>query len=311
MSSTHQKLAVGLIMMTAACTGTTTGDSDGAKGNLQVFVEAEETVPEGLSPGTGEENIVDGWTVEYTEFLIAVGDVRLGRSDASETQSESKVYVVDLRNLPTTGLVIADFQDISAVRWDQFGFSLPRATTSAIKAEGVSQPDFERMVQNGYSLYVEGTISNPSGMRCPRGLNCEIANQPIHFTFALDKGTRFSACAAPDSAAGVAVPTGGTAQAKPTIHGDHWFFTNVTQGAELTERRAQWLANSDLDGNDDVTQAELEQVQPAEVFPASQGYSLSGAVIPINSAWDYVRAQAHTLGDFQGEGECPTREILP
>ena len=35
-----------------------------------------------------------------------------------------------------------------------------------------------------------------------------------------------------------------------------------------------------------------------------------GAVIQVNTAWDYVEAQAHTLGDFQGEGECPTREIL-
>ena len=41
--------------------------------------------------------------------------------------------------------------------------------------------------------------------------------------------------------------SGGTVQVKPTIHGDHWFFTNVTQGAELTERRAQWIVDSDLD----------------------------------------------------------------
>jgi hypothetical protein len=28
------------------------------------------------------------------------------------------------------------------------------------------------------------------------------------------------------------------------------------------------------------------------------------------TAYDYLEAQARTLGDFQGEGECPTRDPL-
>jgi hypothetical protein len=31
---------------------------------------------------------------------------------------------------------------------------------------------------------------------------------------------------------------------------------------------------------------------------------------PIATALDYVKAQARTLHDFQGDGECPTRAIL-
>jgi hypothetical protein len=46
------------------------------------------------------------------------------------------------------------------------------------------------------------------------------------------------------------------------------------------------------------------------LFPAELGYNLSGALIPIVTAYDYLEAQVRTLGDFQGEGECPTRELL-
>ena len=38
--------------------------------------------------------------------------------------------------------------------------------------------------------------------------------------------------------------------------------------------------------------------------------NVSGAIIPVNTAYDYLFAQASTLGDYQGEGECPTRKPL-
>ena len=47
-----------------------------------------------------------------------------------------------------------------------------------------------------------------------------------------------------------------------------------------------------------------------KLFRAELGYNLSGSIIPIVTAYDYLEAQARTLGDFQGEGECPTRSIL-
>ena len=31
---------------------------------------------------------------------------------------------------------------------------------------------------------------------------------------------------------------------------------------------------------------------------------------PIATAWDYVRSQARTIHDFQGDGECATRTVL-
>jgi hypothetical protein len=102
---------------------------------------------------------------------------------------------------------------------------------------------------------------------------------------------------------------GGTVQVKPTIHGDHWFFSNIAQGAEQTVRRAQWVADCDLDGDGETTLAELRAVRASQLFRAPD-YNLSGAIGTIDTAYDFFVAQARTLGDFQGSGECPTRRPL-
>jgi hypothetical protein len=47
-------------------------------------------------------------------------------------------------------------------------------------------------------------------------------------------------------------------------------------------------------------------VRASDVFQ-SPTYNLSGAPSPVNTAYDYLDAQSRTLGDFQGDGECPTR----
>src|SRR5688572_10341982 len=76
------------------------GSDDGATaevGAVQVFVEPEDTIPEGIEPGTGEENIADGWTVTYDRFLVTVGNLRAARSDASETFGDAAVFVLDLK----------------------------------------------------------------------------------------------------------------------------------------------------------------------------------------------------------------------
>jgi len=288
------------------------GEDSGATGRVQVFVEPEDTIPDGLEPGTGEENIQDGWTVTYDKFLVAVGNFRAARSaDTSDQLSEPRVYVVDLKNVPTGGLVIAEFNDVTASRWDKVGFDLPNATATAVRSENTAQADHDFMVSNGYSLYIEATMTNPSGQSClPTAPTDCVAATTVAFKWGLRAGTSFDDCAPESGDAGFAVPSGGTVQVKPTIHGDHWFFTNITQGAEITERRAQWIANCDTDRNGETTQGELRAVQAADVFP-SPPYNLSGAILPVNTAFAYLEAQTRTLGDFQGEGECPTRAVLP
>ncbi len=286
-------------------------DDGGDSGTVQVFAEAEDSIPLGLLPGTGDEDIVDGWTVTYDAFLISLGDFRASRSaDPSDVLADTGASIVDLRNLPSGGVVLARFEDVTATRWDKVGYSILRAEAGMSKAEGLSQSDYDFMVANSYSVYVRGVMTNPTGQSClPTAPTDCVPATEIRFELPLRAATRFDDCAPEEGDAGFAVPTGGTAQVKPTIHGDHWFFNNITQGQEITVRRAQWIANADLDRDGDVGLEELAQSEAADLFPAAL-YNLSGALIPIATGADFINAQAHTLGDFQGEGECPTRTII-
>ena len=284
---------------------------DAGTGTVQIFVEAEDTIPEGLEPGDGEEQVVDGWTVRYQKFLVTLGDFAAERSDGTERLSAPTIYVIDLMHLPAGGFVLAEFADVEAARWDQVAYSLPNATTDARAGEGTTDADRRLMVDGGFSIHIEGELTRPDGQSCPGGAaDACVPATTVRFRWSLQAGTRFADCAPPTGALGFAVPSGGTAQVKPTIHGDHWFFTNITQGGEITQRRAQWIADADLDLDGETTLEELRAVPAGKLFRAELGYNLSGSIIPIVTAYDYLEAQARTLGDFQGEGECPTRSIL-
>ncbi|WP_437525480.1 hypothetical protein WME79_38640 [Sorangium sp. So ce726] len=289
------------------------GDDSGATsetGAVQIFVEPEDTIPEGLEPGTGEENIADGWKVTYERFLVTIGNVRAARSDAEETLGDASVFVLDLKNAPATRYVIADFQDVSAVRWDRFGFDLPNATAGVKTLPPTTATDVDLMVEGGYSLFFEGSIEKEDGESCPPPGDACVPAARVRFSWGLSAGTSFDDCATEDGLNGFSVPTSGTVAVKPTIHGDHWFFDNITAGVELTKRYAQYIADSDLDGDGETTIDELKQVNAADVF--GDEYNLAGASGgPIETAYDYVVAQARTLGDFQGDGECPRRAVLP
>jgi len=297
------KLPLALLLASAACSGE-------GSGSVQVFVEPEDTIPLGLTAGTGPENIQDGWNVSYDRFLVVIGNVRASRSDSGEQIGEPNVFVLDLKRAPAGGYVIASFDDLAAVRWDRFGFDLPNAKDGVTALSPTSDTDLALMRDNGYSVYIEGSIQKTGGESCPPGQMCHPAEK-ISFRWGLPAGTSFDDCGTEDGLLGFAVPSGSSVQVKPTIHGDHWFFSNFTGGAELTARRAQYIADSDIDGDGETTLDELKAVKVQDVFTASE-YNLSGALGgPVDTAYDYVLAQARTLGDFQGDGECPTRSILP
>lgn len=293
--STSNLLLLGALTIFA--TGCGDGTSSGNSGAVQIFVDAESTIPNGLSAGMGDEDILDGWNVKYNKFVVAIGNFRAARSDAPDKLDAPGVYVLDLKNVPAGGYIVHTWSDIEATRWDRFGFDLPNATAEAKTLEPTTAADKALLVDNKASVYIEGEIDNGMVKKT--------------FKWPLPAGTSFDDCADENGLAGFAVPAGGSVAIKPTIHGDHWFFNSITAGVEITKRYAQYIADSDLDMDGETTIAELQAVKGADLakaFPADK-YNLSGVV--LDSAYSWVLGQAQTLGDFQGEGECPTRKSLP
>ncbi|MBI2391308.1 MAG: hypothetical protein HYV09_17090 [Deltaproteobacteria bacterium] len=290
----------------AGCSG-----DDASKGNVQVFVVAEESITSGVEPGTGDENMQDGWRVEYSKFLVTIGNFRARSTESGKELRDPTVWVLDLKSAPAAGYSIARFTDIDAVRFDKAGEDMPVATAAAKAAPPTTEADRQLMIGGGYSLYVEGKMTKADGQSCTPGKPTEcVAAKEIKFAWGFAMGTAFDDCASAQGDTGFAVPKGGEVQIKPTIHGDHWFFSDITEGAEITRRYAQYIADADVNHDGTTTIDELKSVRAADAFPIDK-YKLSGGVDgPIATAWDFVRSQARTVHDFQGDGECPTRTVL-
>ncbi len=291
-------LPLALVVVVAAACGSQGdgGTTGGGTGNVQIFVVPEETIVQGLEPGADGENVQDGWRITYDRYLVAVGNFRARRTDTGDTFVDPTVYVLDMKTAPSSGYVVNERSGVPAVRWDKFGYDVPVAAAGVKVLPPTTQADADFMVQRGYSVYFEGA-GEKDGDR-------------ISFKLGFAAGTAFDDCASPDGIAGFAVPAGGTVQLKPTLHGDHQYFDNVTQGVEITRRLAQWLLVCDADGSKELTVAELARCDVTIALPTPP-YDLTGVRDEDGdgklSVYDYVHSQMRTFGDFQGDGECPSR----
>ena len=292
-------------------------------GTLSVVVEAEDVIQEGLSPD-GDEPIEDGWSVTFDKYIVTIGDIDLERStDHAVTAEAAEAYAVDLVSIPAAGEALWELADLEAGRWE-FHYSILGAGDGATRHASVNQADFDEMEANDWTYLVDATQTKSDGASCPpmslatppssatsTGMNAGgdacYENTTLHFTFGVQAETSFGPCEV-DEVPGVSIPEGGTQTAALTIHGDHIYFNGFPTGDEGgIMRLAQWLADCDLDLDGEVTQAELEQIQPSDLPEIDTRYQLGGSPIEdleSQSMWVYLTAQLKTQGHLQGEGEC-------
>ncbi len=293
---------------------------EGSTGDLTVLLEAEDVITEGLEAGDDVENIRDGWTVTFDKYIAAVGHLDLHLSSDESVDAESAdVFVIDLTEVPTSGEELWMFEQIESGRWE-FNYETPTAAEGGMRHESVSKDDFDFMFDNEYTYHIKGALEKEDGESCPPAALADVGdtepngnksgendcydNPNISFTISAEAETAFGPCEI-DEIPGFSVPEGGVQTVAITIHGDHIFFNGFPEGDEGgVYRKAQWLADCDLNLDGAVSQKELEAIKPADL-PAMADYQFGGAPIEPTDMYQYVRAQLKTQGHYQGEGECP------
>lgn len=323
-TSMHTKTQiVALAALLAGSTLAACGNDDASgSGTLTVVLEPEDVIG-GLQAGEDVENIRDGWNVDFDKYIITVGDIDLRFStDASLEREADDVFVVDLTQVPATGMPLWTLEGLRAGRWE-FNYSTPGAAHGATRHESVSQSDFDEIVTNDWTYLLDGVLTKVDGRSCPpsslatppdgatpagtnAGGDACYENPTIRFVFGAPAETRFGPCEV-DGVPGFAIAAGGTQTVAISIHGDHPFFNGFPEGDEGgVLRLAQWLADCDLDLDGTVTREELEAVAPSALSEIDERYQLGGSPItPLNNMYELLSAQLKTQGHFQGEGECP------
>ena len=298
------------------------GDDEVGTGSLTVLLDNGGAIFDGLEPGNDAINIRDGWSVSADKYIVTVGDIDVHFSTDESLEAEAgEVFVVDLTEVPATGLSLWTLGGLREGRWE-FNYATPGAADGSTRHDSVTQADYDEMVAKDWTYLIDGALMKADGESCPPaalanpggktangntsgGNDCYDA-ATVRFTIGAAAETRYGPCEI-DEVPGFAISDGGTQTVAATVHGDHPFFNGFPEGDESgVSRLAQWLADCDLDLDGTVTEGELQMVALSQLPEIDSRYQLGGSPItPLEDMYDYVISQLKTQGHFQGEGECP------
>jgi hypothetical protein len=244
----------------------------------------------------------DGWTIEYTRFLVTFGGIEFTRADGSSVAHE-ELSIIDV-------LAVGSRQQLATVVLDEgateVSFSMPAANGQFTPIAPATTDDRDGMAKGGYSVYVEGTISQTGGLACVPGSPTLCTPAPIvAFKLGAPIDAMFEGCppldVAPDEDADQTL----------MLAGDLWFRTDFnSSGAAAPLLRAQWLANADTNRDGEATIEELAKIEASALFDAELGYDTrTGAPFAIETAADFFAAQARMIGR-DALGGCSAQSSL-
>ncbi len=276
-------------------------DTDNMGGSVWPYVAAGSGVA-GLDPGAKFENTVDGWTVEYEKLIVVVGSIEAnGLTGGEIALGYPAGFVIDLRQVAAP--LRLNGKNVYPGEFGDFSFKLPGASAASTLVPPATDADYDLMVKGGFSIYMEGTLTNPAGQSCNPEDPKDCTPVPIlTFKWGLASATEFSGCR------GFTVERDETTDVTLTIPGDHWFRSNF-RPESLLPRRAQWIADADLDHNGETSLEELKMIKASLLFTPELDYDLAGAPIPIDTAHDFLEAQVRTLGLTTATG-CQAARVL-
>jgi hypothetical protein len=286
-------LVLTLVLGAAACSDSDDDGADG-KGTVTFTTWGEDFIEKEIPPkdDKGEVIVEDGWTIKYTKFLVAISDVSVGEEGKEPAAKLATPKIFDMHAPGPKS--VATFADLPGKAYPHVSYTIAPATAAAELGAGAADADKQLMVQNGYSVYVEGSATKEQTTKS--------------FAWGFKTSTLYDRCKGEVSGKetdGVVVTNGGNDAVELTIHGDHLFYDDL-QSPEA-KVRVDNIANADADNDGKVTLEELAAVDLADKTKITAGTYGTGSASHINDLAEFVEALSRTVGHFRGEGECLAR----
>ena len=284
MKKIAQLAFLGLTGLAACSSSTGSSDADG-QGTVAFTTFGEDYIIQEIPAA----DVEDGFTVKYDKFLVVLADITV--QDGATGPIAAKMTEQKIFDMHTAGeRPVITFPNIPGKPYTHVSYRIGPATAAATLGANTTDADKTIMTTNGYSTYVEGTVSK------------DAVSKKFKWGFKLN--TLYDRCEgeiAGKKTEGVVVTNGGTDTVQLTIHGDHLWYDDL-QAAEA-KVRGQNIVAADKNNDGEVTLDELAAVKLIDI-PQGQGTYGTGSAAGINDLRAFVEALSRTVGHYRGEGEC-------
>lgn len=278
-------LRPGIALAMAACAG--------EAGTLSVSVSGEEAAVDGWP--VGDVGFVDGWTLEFQTLVVNLGGFELRGEDGESAAAGGADLLIDLHQGDRIGWTL---DGVAARRWEDVRYVLRPATSASVDLGPVDAAVRQRMIDEGWSIYLEATATKGSENRT--------------IAWGLEHHTINRGCVGGDETLGVVVPAGAIAEAQVTLHWDHLFFdSQVLDDADMRFDAMSAVADAEgavtLEALDAQRLADLRDAAGLPLLDAEGDpllYDPGSAPLPEPTLMHHVLALATTVGHWNGEGHC-------
>jgi hypothetical protein len=297
-----------IVLFSAAALFACVGEDLAGEGDVSLEVSGGAALREGFphTEGDATHAFVDGWELQFDKYIVAVGDVRFAeQDDGAEVKTWAGPKVMDLATSTTGSEALVDIDGLPARRLD-FGFRFVAPT--ALPAESTaSSDDVQLMIDNGWSLLVEGEANHPSSGRT------------VGFRFGLPAAVRYYECInGKDTTSGIAVEASKTTGAYIYAHAIHLFWDTLASGDEdlRFEAFAAMAGDDDLVTEEELEAQDLTDLQGADGNPLvdSEGDAVvynDGGLLPLGewTLYHFIQYAARASAHFNGIGLCKTESV--
>jgi len=294
-----------LLMQLAGLVACVSEDTAG-KGNVVFEAGGGKALQEGFpyNEGGAEFAFVDGWSLQFTKYVVVIGDVEMSDPASGSVRGAfAGPVALDLKQDQGDTQELATLTDLPATRQD-VAFSFLRATPS-VENRNVEIADLELMIQEGWSYLVEGVASKDG--------------TEVEFFFGLGLPTRYYQCVnGKDQTQGVAVQANKTIGVYIYAHAVHLFWDTLASGDEDLRFDA-FAAVAGEDGrvtNDELALQDLTDLRDANGNPLrdQDGHRVfynDGGMLPPDSLTleTFINYAARAGVHFNGVGLCFTERL--
>jgi len=296
------------IFLTAWLSAACVGEDLAGEGDLALEVSGGAALREGFpyTEGSATYEFVDGWELQFEEYVIVVDDVFLSeQDDSSEVERWEGPEVMDLAAGGTGSEELTTIGGLPARRLD-FGFSI--VAPSEVPAESSASEDVvQMMIDNGWSFYTSGEAVHPATSRTIRfefGLPVEMLN--------------YECINGKDTTKGVSIEANKTTGAFIYAHAIHLFWDTLSSGDEdlRFEAFAAVAGDDDVVTEEELKAQDLTDLRDADGEPLvdDQGHPVvynDGGLLPPDewTLYHFLKYAFRASTHFNGVGLCKVRDL--